>query len=199
MRVNGRYLLLAAIVVGSLAPIVLDAQERKWEGSFGAGPTLPVGRLSDEAVTGYHVMGSVGYNTQLLPFGVRANFFYQNFNAVDREPSIYSVLGGEWYRQLGGSLSAKYVIGQGVVQPYALAGGGWNYNWHSDRTYWPEKQQTVDFTAGFGIDLALMGADAFLEVRHLNLFGGEALPTRPPTIHREVPFRSIPLTLGVRF
>jgi hypothetical protein len=189
--------LLAAFAM--VLPGAAEGQVRTWYGAFGAGPTLPVGNLGDESDVGFHLMGSVGLNSGALPVGLRADFFFQQFNAVEREPSVYSVLGGEWFRQFGGTVSAKYGLDMGSTRPYILAGGGWNHNWHADRTYWPERQNIVSFNAGVGLDLNVFGADWFIEARHLNLFGGEPLETRPPTIHREIPFKSIPVTFGVRF
>lgn len=203
MRVTPQRLLLTVSVMLALlgVPGETRAQDKTWEGSFGAGASIPMAELGDEAKTGYHVTGSVGYHPDVLPFGLRLDLFYQSFNAVEREQSIFSVLGGEWFRELGFMLNAVYRFGSGSLRPYGVAGIGYAREWHGDRTYWPEVQWDVDFNAGIGLEFPLRQAIGFVEVRHLDVAGGTPLATRrsSPTIHKNIPFKAIPVTLGVRF
>jgi hypothetical protein len=199
IRAIQRYGFVAALAAGLMSTQAHGQAPRLLEASLGGGPTLPIGNLDDESKIGTHVTLTLGYQPSILPFRLRGDIFYQNFNAVQREPSIYSVLGGEWYKQIGLALNGKYSKDVGNLKPYLLAGAGYNFNWHSDRTYNPERQRVLNFNAGLGVDVRPLGHDMFIEVRGLSLFGGEALDTRLPTIHRQVDFKSIPVTVGVRF
>lgn len=190
-----RWIIVAAALC---VPLAAQAQERVWGVSVGGGPSVPLSLLSDEAKIGQHAMLGVSYRTP-IPVTLRLELLYHNFNAVSREPSIHSTLGGEWYRQLSGVLSAKYEFGHDALRPYLLAGLSVAREWHDDRTYWTDVHVNKHLNAGAGVAFPLWGSDVFLESRYLNVAGGRALPTRPPAIHREVDFKSIPVTLGVSF
>lgn len=190
------FLTLSAIV--GMQPVAASAQQ--WQVSLGAGPSIPIARLGEEAETGYHVQGSVGYQLPSIPAGLRLDLFYQDFDAVEREPGIFVSNGGEWYRQLSAimnfTISSPTSIG--FLQPYGLIGGGYMREWHDDRTYSGKKQNTLNFNAGGGVEFPVFGSEGFLEVRLLNIFPGDALETGPPAVYPEVQFKSIPVTLGVR-
>lgn len=199
MKVNGLIRSIAALALLGMVPAGAEAQQSPWHVSVGAGPSLPLSELADETDTGFHVIGSLEFTSGALPFDIRTDIFYQNFHAVERDPSIHRSLGGEWYRQLSASVNAKYGVPVGSLQLYALVGGGWTRDWHDDRTYWTDSQQGVQLNAGVGVNFRLLSRGGFIEVRNLNVFGGDALPTRAPAVHPEVRFRSVPITLGLRF
>lgn len=169
--------------------------------AVGAGPSFPTGDLADEAVRGFHVQGSVGFAPAVLPFGLRADLFYQTFGNVEREPGINVSLGGEWFRQLGLMLNAVYGIPLGeVLAPYALVGVGYLHEWHGDRSYSGTDHNTFNLNAGLGVDVALMnGVALFVEARQLNIAGGKELSLTPPAVQSAVAFKSIPVTIGLRF
>lgn len=199
MNRTGLSALTTAALLLLLLPATSAAQERSWYVAAGAGPSVAMGTLAEEVGNGFHLQGSVGVAPRVLPFGLRFDLFYQNFDAVEREPTINRSLGGEWFRQLSGLVNAQYALPLGTLQPYALVGGGWIREWHDDRTYYPDAQTTVNLNLGGGVHFPLLGAKGFLEARYLNIVGGEALPLRPPAFNPEVQFRSIPITLGVSF
>jgi hypothetical protein len=191
---------LSVILVGIGAAGFLATPAAAQQYSIAVGPSFPTGSLADEAARGYHVQGSVGFTLPALPFGLRTDLFYQNFSNVEREPGINVSLGGEWFRQLGFILNAKRGISLGAVEPYALLGAGWVREWHDDRSYSGTRQTTFNLNAGAGIDVPLnQRIGFFVEARQLNLAGGDALQLTPPAVNSEVPFRSIPVTIGVRF
>lgn len=195
---KGLFAFLTLAVAVGMQPASVSAQQ--WQVSLGAGPTIPVSRLGEEAETGFHVQGSVGYQLPSLPAGLRFDLLYQGFNAVEREPGIDVSYGGEWYRQIGGMLNFTVASPSsiGFLQPYALIGGGYFREWHDDRTYSGKHHNTLNFNAGAGVEFPILGTEGFLEVRMLNIFGGEALETGPPAVYPETQFKSIPVTLGVR-
>lgn len=195
---KGLFALLVVSGVVGIRPAPAAAQQ--WQVSLGAGPSIPVSRLGEEAETGYHLQGSLGYQLPALPAGVRLDLLYQDFDAVEREPSIDVSYGGEWYRQLSAILNftISSPTSLGFIQPYALVGGGYIREWHDNRTYSGKHQNTVNFNAGAGVEFPILGSEGFLEARMLNIFGGSALETGPPALYPEVQFKSIPITLGVR-
>lgn len=194
-----RAFVLCAVIAGlALFTSPGIAQVRPWQVALGAGPSFPVGDLADEAQTGYHVQGSVLYALARLPVDLRADLVFQNMYSVERESTIDRSLGGEWYRQLSGIVSVKYAVDAGSLHPYGLLGTAWGREWHDDRTYWTDRQTSLNFNVGAGLDFPLLGAGGFVEVRYLNLFGGEPLATRPPAVYPEVDFRTLPITVGVR-
>jgi len=189
----------AAVLLSVLTlPAIAEAQERSWDVSLGAGPSFPVSRLGEEAETGMHVHGLVGYRLRGIPAKLRVGVFYQNFDATEREPSINVSLGGEWYRQLSAVVDAVFQLPVNApVQPYALVGAGWLREWHDDRTYAGKNHATVGFNAGAGIDFPILGVHGYIEARYMGV-GGDALETGPPAVYPEVNFKAIPVTLGVR-
>jgi opacity protein-like surface antigen len=196
MMRTGLFVILVAVAVLGLLPTAAAGQQY----SVAVGPSFPTGRLADEATRGYHVQGSVGFGVPRLPFGLRTDLFYQNFTNVEREPGINVSLGGEWFRQLGFMLNAQPVFALGAVSPYVLLGAGWVREWHDDRSYSGTAHTTFNLNAGAGLDVPLnQRVGLFVEVRQLNVTGGEALRLTPPAVHPEVSFKSIPVSIGVRF
>jgi hypothetical protein len=177
-----------------------QGQYRTWDVAIGAGPSLPMAALGDEVDVGYHVSASLGYRTARLPVGLRLELLYQDFDAVEREPSIFVARGGEWYRQLSGVLSATYDIpvASASLRPYGLAGIGWIREWHDDITYSGERHVTMSINVGAGLDFPILRWTGFVQARYMNLFLADPLRTGPPAVHPEVEFRSVPVTLGIR-
>ena len=194
-----RYAVILAIVAcATLRAAPVDAQSRSWELWLGAGPAIPLGDLSDDARTGLALQGSLVTTIPSLPVKLRADLYYHDSEAVEREPGIDVSLGGEWYRQVGGALYAQLSVPVGSVDSYGLLGAGYVREWHGDRTFRQERQTSFNVNAGAGIAFPLFGVGGFFEGRLMNLLGSDALRTGPPAVHREVEFKSIALTLGFR-
>lgn len=186
-------LTLAAAVL--MFPAAAQAQFK-----IGGGPSFPTGDFGDEAINGYTIHASVGYSPDVLPFGLRLDYFYADFKNVEREPSLDVSLGGEWFRQSGVMLNALYSLSVGPAAPYALVGVGFVHEWHNDRAYFGTSQNTFNLNAGVGLDVLVTDrVGLFVEARQVNVTGSSELPLRAPAVLPEVAFRSIPLTIGVRF
>src|SRR5690606_19877241 len=144
----------------------------RWQFSIGAGPSVPLGDLGDEAERGFLVQTSVGYNPTNLPAGFRLDLFWQGFDAVEREPSSDVAYGGEWYRQLSALVNVVVAPPSAprAFRPYGLLGGGWMREWHDDRTYSGTVHATFNFNAGAGVEFPLFGSLGFVEARVLNVF-----------------------------
>jgi hypothetical protein len=181
---------IATLVVGSfvlgalVAPVGLEGQVRPWEISIAGGPSFPTGDLSDEANTGFHVQGSVGFGLPLLPFGARFDALWQEV------PDVHD----GWFRQIGVLGNAVVAVPLVFVQPYGLLGVGLLRTEtpeedHGDHAHEGETESFVGFNAGLGLEFPFAGLTGFLEARYLNLFGsGEATH-----------FRTIPVSVGIRF
>jgi len=192
-------LLGLALCAAGVQPSSSEAQSRSWTGSIGAGPSLPISNLADEAKTGYHMQGSLAYRRPGLPIGLRLDLFYQLFRNVEREPGLHTSLGGEWFRQANAFLSLIYAIPMGSLAPYLLVGGGWGQEWHGDRSFYGTRHGNVSVNGGAGVDFPILGTTGFVEARVMGLVSGNPLPLNPPAVQDEVRFRSIPITFGVRF
>jgi opacity protein-like surface antigen len=160
-----------------------EAQIRPFQISIAGGPSIPTGELSDEAGTGYHVQGSVGFNVPLLPFGVRADLLWQEFplSGVDGH-----------FRQVGGLLNGTFALPMPIIRPYLLAGAGViNHSEpetpHGDHAHEGGSSTDVGFNAGVGVQFPFVGMSGFLEARYLNIVGGNSEA------------RSIPVSVGIRF
>ena len=189
-----------AAAILSLAVIAPGAyaQARTWEFWIGGGPVLPMGELADEARTGVALQGSFVFDLARLPINVRADLFYHDAEAVTREPGIDVSYGGEWYRQLGSALYGQLSVPMGALSPYGLLGAAMVREWHGDRTFREENQTSLNVNVGVGVEFPLFGVGGFLEARYLNLLGTDELRTGPPAVHRDIQFRSIPITIGFR-
>lgn len=167
----------AVAMLGIAVATPAEAQLRPWEISIAGGPSFPMSDLKDQADTGYHVEGSVGFDVPMLPFGIRADAFWQEFPDSD----------DGWFRQIGGILNATAGVPMAVIQPYVLAGVGYL------RTETPNElddaESGVGVNAGAGIDFPFMGLGGFLEARYMNLLGSDEVKM----------YRSIPVTVGIRF
>lgn len=189
---------LAAILLIAVTAQPTQAQARNWEFWIGGGPVFPLGDLADEASAGLALQASWVQGLGSLPLDLRTDLFYHDSEAVEREPGIDVSYGGEWYRQIGGAVFGQLSLPRGGFTPYGLLGAAMVREWHGDRTFRSENQTSVNVNVGVGIEFPFFGVGGFLEARYLNLLGGDALRTGPPAVHREVEFRSIPVTMGFR-
>jgi hypothetical protein len=174
---RGLFVLLGALFVGGA--VEAEAQVRPWEISIAGGPSFPVGDLRDEAGTGFHVQGSVGFAMPALPVGLRTDLLYQEVPVTGEDV---------WIRQIGGLLNATFGLPLMVIEPYALVGAGLlrTEEPHGDHT---DTYNLVGFNAGLGLDFPFLGLTGFLEGRYLNLFGGTDATN----------FQTVPVSFGIRF
>jgi len=163
-----------------------EAQIRPWQISIAGGPSLPTGDFRDEANTGFHVQGSVGFDVPLFPLGIRADLLWQELPDA--------IADGEWFRQIGGMLNGTFGIPLVFIRPYGLIGGGLLNTrtpdvQHGGHGHEGETINLVGFNLGGGLEFPFVGLTGFLEARFLNLFGGT------DATH----FQTIPVSVGIRF
>jgi opacity protein-like surface antigen len=149
------------------------------------GPTLATGEFRDEAGTGYHVQGSLGFGLPMLPLGLRVDALWQELPASGADGM---------FRQIGGLLNGTFGIPLGIAQPYGLIGGGVIAFTspdlpHGDHAHEGETETGFGFNAGIGIEFPFVGMNGVIEARYLGLFGG----------HAATEHQSIPISFGIRF
>lgn len=176
-----RHIPLAAVLVAALALFAApaEAQLRPWEISIAGGPSTPVGDFSDVAGTGYHVQGSIGFGIPLFPVGLRADVLWQELpDDIDGN-----------FRQIGGIANATLGMPLILIEPYVLGGVGmFSVSEpdadHGDHTHAEGSETTTGFNVGAGLEAGLLGLKGFIEARYLDAGNG---------------FRTIPITVGIRF
>ncbi|MBA2669510.1 MAG: hypothetical protein H0U67_03980 [Gemmatimonadetes bacterium] len=157
----------------------LSAQTRPFTIGISGGPSFPSGaEFSNEANTGYHVQGSLGFAPAMLPVGVRADLLWQEF------PDEH---GGN-FREIGGLANAILALPLAIARPYLLGGiGAINHNppdeEHGDHAHAEEGRTTSAFAVGGGIEFPFLGLSGVLEARYL--VAGE--------------HRAVPISVGIRF
>jgi hypothetical protein len=171
-----RYL---AAVVGAALMIAApaEAQVRQVSVGFAAGPSFALGALGDNVNTGWHAQGSVALAPVTLPFGVRADLFYQRFTEADAGHEDHRIT------TLAGILNGVFALGGFGLRPYASVGAG-VYNTTGEH----EVDATdIGINAGLGAQFGLGGLNAFIEGKFHNVFAtGEAM-------------RFIPISIGIMF
>ena len=144
-----------------------------------AGAAIPVSDLSNEASTGFNVTGTVGFNPQLIPLGVRIDGAYNRFslkNGVDGNESFLSVTGNLVYKFPSPTLS-----------PYVIGGAGW-YNAAVNLTgFGSGSDNHFGWNVGGGIAMPLSGFDTFIEARYNQVQGDNGSA------------KFVPITFGVMF
>jgi hypothetical protein len=143
---------------------------------IGGGPSFPTGHYADEASAGYNVQVSLGLGVPLLPFGLRADGFLNQF------PS--DLEGND--RILGGTLNAELYFPSPMISPYFIGGVGM-YNTSVTHGNHRDEGTNLGFNAGLGVRFNLLAFGAFAEVRAHHVTGD----------HEATQF--IPLTIGLRF
>jgi hypothetical protein len=168
--------LIAAVLGGALlvaAPA--EAQVRTVSFGVGGGVSLPVGDLGDHFGTGWHIQGSALFAPMTLPFGVRADLFYQSMPDDIHDDENFTTL----------AFIANGLFNLGAAptfQPYLTAGAG-VYNSRFD-----EGESTdLGLNGGLGLRFGLGGVSAMLEGKFHHLFtSGEST-------------QFIPISFGILF
>jgi hypothetical protein len=144
-----------------------------------AGASLPTSDLSDIANTGFNVTGSVGFNPQMIPLGVRIDGAYNRFGFKN------GVGGNLSFTSVSGNLLYKFV--SPTVSPYAIGGAGWCHSSGTITGVGSGSDDNFCWNLGGGISMPLSGFDTFIEARYNQVQGdGGSL-------------KFIPVTFGVMF
>lgn len=167
----------AAMLVAATS---VQAQQRPVTFGISGGPSFPLGsEFSDEAGTGYHVQGSIGFTPAALPVGLRADVLWQEF--PDEHDGTF--------REIGALLNAIAGAPFGSARGYVLAGAGVvNHSppeeAHGDHAHEGEGETTFAWAGGAGVEFPFLGLGGVIEVRYLAAGAGHA---------------AVPVSFGIRF
>jgi hypothetical protein len=180
-----RSLFVAAIAAMALVSLPFEARAqvstavKPVQFGIAAGAALPTSDLSDGANTGFNVTGTVGFNPQMIPLGVRVDGAYNRFGlkgGVDGNIAFTSVTGNLLYK-----------IPSAGVSPYLIGGAGWYHASASVTGFGSGSDDHFGWNLGGGISMPLSGFDTFIEARYNQVQGnGGSL-------------KYIPITFGVMF
>jgi hypothetical protein len=172
-----------AVALGAALMIAAPAEAQMRTATFGVGggPSFPIGHLADDFGTGFHVQGSFALAPMTLPFGVRADLFYQRMTETaaghtdDTETTLAGIVNG---------IFALPGVG---VRPYVSAGVGAYNTRFAHAQGGAEDATNVGVNGGAGVQFGLLGMNAFLEGKFHNVFTANEAS------------RFIPITIGIMF
>ena len=144
-----------------------------------AGAALPTSKLSDASNTGYNVTGTLAWNPQMVPLGIRIDGSYNRFGFKD------GVDGNMSFTSVSGNL--VYKVPSASVSPYLIGGAGWCHSNASLTGFGNGSSNDLCWNAGGGINMPLSGFNTFIEARYnqVQLDGGS--------------LKFVPITFGVMF
>lgn len=152
---------VAALAFGAmlLAPGA-DAQAR-----FGiaAGAAVPTGDAGDQAGTGFNVEGSVEFRPATMPFGLRADVFFNQF------PIDFPGVDGN-FRLIGGALNAVFQMAGVAATPYLVVGPSMTNLSVSSDDVDQDSETKVGAQGGIGVKFPLSGFTSKIEARYNTIF-----------------------------
>lgn len=154
-------LAVSALVVGTLAfAQSADAQTR-----FGiaAGLAVPTGDFGDVASSGFNVEGSVEFKPMTMPFGIRADLFYNRFG-ID----VSGVDGN--FTALGAALNALFQMSGVGAAPYLLVGPTITNLDGEVNGSSGEGETKIGAQGGVGVKFPLSGFTSKVEARFNTIF-----------------------------
>ncbi|MDQ6828540.1 MAG: hypothetical protein M3081_06700 [Gemmatimonadota bacterium] len=166
----------------------------------GGGATFPTGDVSDILSTGFNVMGLVGFQVPMIPFGLRVDAIYNHHSFKNCTGSCSGSA-----HVFGGNLNAVFAFpmeGTGF-SPYITGGIGFanvdataNFTGlASSRVHGSVAAATTvsgsenkfSWNAGGGLKFGISGLDLFAEARYLSVLTNDGSTNL------------IPITLGITF
>jgi Outer membrane protein beta-barrel domain len=177
---------MVSLVLGAvLAMGVTVAAQAQVSLGVGGGVTIPLGDFGDAAKTGWHGLGSLGYN---LPsgLGVRGDFYYGQHSAKGAPSGVSA----KW-KLAGGLGNVLYSFGSpGGIRPYVLGSVGFmnlKVTASSGGASASASSTKLTFGGGAGLKFGASNTSFFVESRYLtvNTDGSNA--------------NFIPVTAGVNF
>jgi hypothetical protein len=181
-RERGEMMIRGKLVVAALGATLLfaapaEAQLRTVMFGAGGGVSIPVGDFGKGFDTGFHLQGSMAFAPVMLPFGVRADLFYQRVTESGPGHDDHALT------HLAGILNAIFPLGGFGVRPYASAGVG-VYNARGEHDV---ESTDLGLNGGLGVQFGLGGLNAFLEGKfHHVMTSGTAT-------------QFVPITIGIMF
>lgn len=177
-----------AVVTPLAAPLAAQGATRPTFGITG-GLALPTGDFGDGAKSGFEVGAQIGFSSAALPFGLRIDGAYDQFESKATSSAKSKILSFTGNAVFGGTAAP------GSVRPYALAGLG-VYNLKGEVRIGNVTSSSAEtkfgLNGGAGIDLPLSGIAAFIEARFHFVMSSDDDSNRGNTTY-------IPVVVGIRF
>ena len=143
------------------------------------GAAVPTSDLSDISNTGWNFNGHVGFNTRVIPLGIRIDGGYSSFGFKQ------GVNGDVHFGNITGNFI--YKVPAPTVTPYILGGAGWYHLGASSPGFFSGSSDKFGWNVGGGISMPLSGFDTFIEAKYTQI---ETSGTS---------MKYVPITFGVMF
>jgi len=168
---------LVSLPVGARAQVATAVKPVQF--GIAGGASLPTSDLSNGASTGFNVTGTIGWNPEMIPLGIRVDGAYNRFSLKN------GVSGDIHFTSVTGNLVYKFP--SATIAPYAIGGAGW-YNAAGTVTgFGSGSDNHFGWNVGGGITMPLSGFDTFIEARYNQVQGN------PGSL------KFVPVTFGVMF
>jgi opacity protein-like surface antigen len=160
---------------------------------LGGGATVPVGDFGKKYNDGYNLQGSLLFHFPGFPVNLRTDVSYTRLKLNDLLSLYSSSYSSASAELLGGLANLTVPLGVGPVRPYVMAGlGAFNVDPAQVAAETVESSVSFAINGGVGVQLRLLGLEAFVETRVHNVFTDEGIIDRKG-------IQMIPLTFGIIF
>ena len=180
------------VVTGLLAISVNAPAIAQLRFSLGGGVTVPAGTLADQASTGWHGMGAIGFQPADFPIGIQVDGLYNRFSFEA------AGIDADW-QLVGGTANAVFRFGSSEDKKrhlYLIGGvGGYNVKAVGNDAEGIDSKTDFAVNVGAGFDFALGSLSAFIEGRYHAIFNGIV----DPNTLEDATASFVPITLGIRF
>lgn len=160
----------------------------------GGGANVPLGDFGDSYDAGFNVQGALLLNLGGFPLRLRTDVQYARMPLKELASSLAgSGYGDDNATLFGGLLNVTLPLGVGPVRPYLMAGLG-AFNVDPAQLSAAAVESSVEFAinGGAGLQIRLLGIDAFVEARLSNIYTDKgALDTKS--------IQMLPVTFGLIF
>jgi opacity protein-like surface antigen len=191
--------LAVAILVASSALVAQPASfgaanSRPVRLLVGGGANVPIGDFGDSYDAGFNVQGALLINLGGFPLRLRTDVQYARMPLKELAATVAgSAYGEENATLFGGLLNLTLPLGVGPVRPYVMAGlGAFNVDPAQLTAAAAESSLEFAINGGAGLQIRLLGIDAFVEARLSNIFTDKgAIDTKS--------IQMLPITFGLIF
>jgi len=174
--------------VAALAALALPAATSQAQMSYGlaAGLSAPMGDFGKATDVGYHVTGLATVSAPLVPFGLRFEASFSEFN--------YSGASSAKARLLYATANAEF-SSPGIIGPYVIGGVG-IYHASAECNTCTTSSTKGGVNGGVGLKFGLGALAAFVEARY-HYIAGASDPTNGGVSGSSTQF--IPVSFGIKF
>ncbi|HSJ63129.1 MAG TPA: outer membrane beta-barrel protein [Gemmatimonadaceae bacterium] len=160
--------MLTALVFGAM--LVAPQVEAQTRFGIAAGLAVPTGDFADLAKSGFNVEGSVEFRPATMPFGIRADVFFNQFGFDEDFENFVGADGN--FRAFGGALSGIFQMAGVSATPYLLVGPTiTNLDVDIDDSSVDLDSETkFGLQGGVGVKFPLSGFTSKLEARYHTIF-----------------------------